>query len=159
MSQVIDPVSRSPRPALWTSFVGLALLLSGCSYQRNFKFADTSKDGLVSQHEFERYMLESIYSEADTNGDSKITWTEWKTANPSADERKFRAPDTNRDKAITPTEAKAHFAKQGTLDDLFNQMDTGKDGQLDKLEVKQFKETLEAQSGSTPLERLSQAAE
>ena len=144
---------------LATSGTAALLFLSGCSYERNFRFADTNNDGTISSEEFDRYMMEAVYGEADTNKDSKITWTEWKTANPGADKRKFSQPDTNRDQVITPAEAKAHFERQGTLDDLFDKIDTGDDDMLDREEVRKFKEKMEAQSGSTPLQKLSQAAE
>jgi uncharacterized HAD superfamily protein len=134
------------------------LLLAGCSTVRNFKFADTDKSGNISSSEFERYMLEVIYAEADTNKDAKITFEEWQKANPDTDKRKFSAPDTNGDQVVTPTEAKAYFKKQGTLSDLFTKIDTNKDGRLSEEEIQAFTEKMEAQSGSTPIQKLSQAA-
>ena len=121
--------------------------------------ADTNNDGLVNSPEFERFMLEAIFTEADINDDGKVTFAEWQTANPGASAVKFKAPDTNRDGAVTPAEAKAHFDREGTMADLFKKIDTNGDGYLTQEEIAVFKQKLEAQSGSTPLQRLSQAAQ
>ena len=45
------------------------------------------------------------------------------------------------------------------MSDLFTKIDTNSDGYLTEDEIAVFKEKLEAQSGSTPLQRLSQAAQ
>jgi Ca2+-binding EF-hand superfamily protein len=132
------------------------LLLASCADPDGFTMADTDESGTVSPSEFERYMLEAIFAEADSDGNSQITFEEWKVANPNAVESKFKAPDRNRDSVVTPPEVKAHFARQGTMDDLFNQIDTDNDGSLTKGEVAAFKEKLAALSG-TPLQKLSKS--
>lgn len=137
--------------------VGAALMLSSC-HHANFKAADTDKSGTVSEAEFERYMLEAIYAEADANGDSKVVFDEWVKVNPDAEKAKFKAPDRNRDGAVTPDELKRHYARYGTMKDLFKKIDTNKDGQLTQEEVAAFKKKMDAQSGSTEIQRLSQAA-
>lgn len=87
-----------------------------------------------------------------------MTFEEWKAANPDAEEEKFKAPDRNGDGVVTPQEAQAHFQRQGTFEDLFRQMDTNKDGYLSEEKVTEFKQKMEAQSGTTKLQKLSQAA-
>jgi Ca2+-binding EF-hand superfamily protein len=135
-----------------------ALLLPSCKENDGFTMADTDKDDRVSPAEFGRYMLEAVYAEADADGNSQITYEEWQAANPDADKAKFYAPDKNGDKVVTPEEAKAHFTRQGTMNDLFKKMDTDNSGYLSRDEVVAFKEKMEAQSGSTKLQKLSQAA-
>jgi hypothetical protein len=89
------------------------LLLPGCVEPDGFTIADADEDGWVSPPELERYMLEAMFAEADEDGNAKVTFAEWKVANPSADERKFTAPDRDGDKEISPDELKRHFAKYG----------------------------------------------
>lgn len=128
--------------------------LASCNGRSGFNNADTDKSGSVTPAEFERYMLEAIFAESDANGDARVTFPEWKAANPDAEEWKFRTPDTNRDGAVTPAEAKSHFTRQGTMSDLFAQIDTNHDGVLSWEEVKQFRKKLKSQTG-TPLQKLS----
>ena len=133
---------------------GALLLLPSCATS-GFDLADSDDDGSVSPAEFDRFMLEAIYVEADSNLDKEITFEEWQAANPSADPDKFSAPDTNGDQVVTPEEAQAHFEKYGTLDDLFGQMDSNDDNAVSQAEAVAFQEKLEAQAGSTDLEKLS----
>ncbi len=85
-----------------------ALLLPSCKENDGFTMADTDKDDRISPAEFERYMLEAVYAEADADSNSQITYEEWQAANPDADKAKFYAPDKNGDKVVTPEEAKAN---------------------------------------------------
>ena len=135
----------------------VALAFAGCSNPDGFTIADTDKDGKVSPAECDRYMLEAIYAEADANGDSKVTFEEWKQANPDADKKKFRVADANKDGVVTPSETKAHFDREGTMSDLFKKLDTDGSGYVTRDEAVAFEEKLEKQSGSTPIQRLSQA--
>ena len=135
-----------------------ALLLSACAGSSGFDLADSNDDLKVSPQEFETYMLEAVFAEADADGNSQVTFEEWKAANPDAEPAKFRAPDTNRDQMVSPQEAKAHFAKQGTWADLFDQIDTDNDGYITSAEAAAFKKKLAAQSG-TPIQKLSKATD
>ena len=133
------------------------LLLPSCKEKDGFTMADADEDGRVSPAEFSRYMLEAIFAAADADGDAKVTFEEWQKANPDAEKNKFYAPDKDGDKMVNPEEAKAHFERQGTMTDLFKKIDTDKDGYLSREEVVAFTEKMEAQSGSTQLQKLQQA--
>ena len=132
----------------------VAMLFTSCAGPGGFTIADTDESGAVSPDEFKQYMLEAIFAEVDSNGDAKVTFEEWRAANPSGDESKFTAPDTNRDKTVTPAEAKDHFEREGTMKELFSRIDTNGDGSLSREEVAAFKSKLAAESG-TKLEKLS----
>jgi Ca2+-binding EF-hand superfamily protein len=135
-----------------------SVFLSACAGSSGFDLADSNGDQKVSPKEFEVYMLEAIFAEADADGNSLVTFEEWKAANPDAEPAKFSAPDTDGDKMVSPEEAKAHFAKQGTWNDLFDQIDTDNDGFISPSEALAFKKKLAAQSG-TPVQKFSKAAE
>ena len=99
-----------------------ALLLSACAGSSGFDVADRNDDQKVSPAEFEVYMLESVFAEADADGNSQVTFEECKAANPDAEPAKFRARETKHDKIVSPDEAKSHFGKLGTWDELFDKI-------------------------------------
>ena len=134
-----------------------ALLFPACTGSPAFDLADSDNDRKVSPKEFERYMLEAVFAEADGDGDGLVTFEEWKEANPGADPRKFVAPDRNGDKMVSPDEARAHFAKEGTWADLFRKMDTDNDGFVSSAEAIAFRDKMAAQSG-TPIQKLNKAS-
>jgi Ca2+-binding EF-hand superfamily protein len=146
------------RVTQWVGLVGVMFLLGGCVEPDGFTVADVSGDEWVSEEEFERYMLEIIFTDADGDGDAEVTFAEWKVANPSGERWKFRAPDRNGDEVIDPGELREHFAKQGTMRDLFRQIDTDGNGYLSREEVAAFKAKVNSAAGSTRLEKLSNAA-
>ena len=121
------------------------LLLTSCA-TTGFNKADTDASGVVSVEEFERYLLDTVYSEADSNGDAKLTFAEWKAAYPSAEKRKFRQPDTNGNGGITRAEAKAHFERTGVIEDLFRRIDTDKTGSVTVAEIDAFLDKMRAKS-------------
>ena len=152
-------MKKPPHPTISTLAVAaLAFLLAACAGTDRYAMADTDGDDRISPEEFERYMLETIYGAADPDGNAKVTFEEWKEANPDAEEAKFKAPDKNNDGAVTPGEMKAHFAREGTMDDLFAKIDTNGDGYLSSEETDAFMDKMEAQGGSTPMQNLSRAA-
>ena len=147
------------KPRTWQALLATAaLLLPACQKQDGFKMADTNGDGKISPAEFDRYMLEQIFAAHDANGDGKVTLAEWKAANPGGDEKKFRAADANHDGAITPAEAKAYYEKSGDLKKLFSKIDTNHDGFISREEATAFLDKVSAQPGSTPMQKLSNAA-
>ena len=156
MNQITQNRITNPRLVCSATTVSaIALLFSACATPPdNFKIADSSGDGRVESAEFKRYMLESVYAEADANRDKKITFEEWKAANPEAEEKKFKAPDQNNDGVVTPEEAKRHFDQQGTMEDLFDKIDTNDDNYVTREESAAFNKKLEEQSG-TALQKLS----
>ncbi len=136
-----------------------ALFLAACAPQQAaFDLADADDDQKVSLQEFERYMLEAVFAEADADGNAKVTFEEWKAANPDADPEKFRAPDKDGDRMVSPEEAEAFFAKQGTWADLFDKIDTDNDGYVTSAEAVAFRDRMAALSGTT-LQQLQQAAD
>lgn len=132
-------------------------MFAGCEPD-GFSMADADGDGWVSEDEFERYMLEVIFADADADGDAEVSFTEWRQVNPDGPVWKFRAPDQDGDDKIDPAELREHFAKQGTMRELFRQIDTDGKGYLSREEVAAFKEKVNAAAGSTRLEKLSNAA-
>ena len=120
-----------------------ALLFSSCATS-GFNIADRDSSGVVSKAEFEDYLINKIYADADTNRDSKITCAEWKASNPNAEEHKFKQPDSNGDGSVTPAEARAHFERTGMLDDLFDQIDADNTGSVTEAEIDAFLENLKA---------------
>ena len=149
-------MKRYQRIAAGGGALAAALLAASCATPDKFDMADTSDDGTVDKAEFSRYMLEAIYTEIDADGDSKITFAESKAANPDATEAKFRAADRNGDGVVTPEEAKRHFKRWGTMEDLFSQIDTNRDGELTEEEVQAYKDKLEKMTG-TPIQKLSKS--
>ncbi|MGI9239694.1 MAG: EF-hand domain-containing protein [Verrucomicrobiales bacterium] len=147
---------RKSIPAL--ALAAASSLIVSCSTVAPFDVADGDDNENVSQDEFDRYVLEAIFTEADTNGDSKITFEEWRAANPDANKSKFKLPDSNGDSAVSPKELEGYFDREGKLVDLFNKIDTNNDGELDHAELQAFRDKMAAQGGSTKLQNLSRAA-
>jgi len=152
MKKLPPPPFRLGATALTLSSL---LLLASCATQTSFQTADTDQSGGISPAEFETHMLDAIFSAADANGDGVVTAAESKKANPSSDPAKFNKADRNHDGNLTPGEVKSHFARQGTMKDLFRQIDTNGDGSLDEAEVKAYYAKMQKQAGSTDLEKLS----
>ena len=134
--------------AALAAIVAAALALTACTTPDGFTVADTDKDGRVSPQENERYMLEAIYAQADADGNSKITFEEWRQANPNADKEKFGYADLNNDGAVTPSEAEAHFDKMGTMADLFDKMDADDSGFVTRAEADAFNDKLNAEAAA-----------
>lgn len=135
-----------------------AAFLSACAGPSGFELADKNANQKISPKEFETHMLKAVFVESDTDGNSLVTFEEWKAANPDAEPAKFSVPDTNRDQMVSLKEAKVHFEKEGTWADLFDKIDTDNDGFITTAEATAFHDKMEAQSG-TPIQKLSQAAE
>ena len=138
--------------------VAPAVFLAACAGPSGFDLADKNANQKISPKEFETHMLKAVFAESDANGDSLVTFEEWKAANPNAEPAKFSVPDTNRDQKVSLKEAEVHFEKEGTWDDLFDKIDTDNDGFITSAEATAFNDKMEALSG-TPIQKLSQAAE
>ena len=147
---------RKSIPAL--ALAAASSLIVSCSTIAPFDVADGDDNEKVSQDEFDRYVLESIFVEADANGDNKITFEEWRVANPDAKKSKFKLPDSNGDSAVSPKELEGYFDREGKLVDLFDKIDTNNNGELDHTELQAFRDKMAAQGGSTELQNLSRAA-
>lgn len=135
-----------------------ALTLASCDKKDGFEVADADADKNISYTEFDRYMLEAIYTAIDTNGDAKVTLEEYKAADTTATEAGFKEVDANGDGIITPAEAKAFWDAKGTMKELFKKIDTDGDGTLNQAEVQAFYDKAAEAEGDTDLEKLSNAA-
>lgn len=135
-----------------------AVVLSACAGPSGFDLADENANQKISPKEFETHMLKAVFAESDTDGNSLVTFEEWKAANPDAEPAKFSVPDTNGDKMVSLKEAKVHFEKEGTWADLFDKIDTDNDGFITSAEATAFNDKMEAQSG-TPVQKLKKATE
>ncbi|QQL43682.1 EF-hand domain-containing protein [Sulfuriroseicoccus oceanibius] len=136
----------------------LALSLASCEKRDGFALADTDGNQSISYQEFDRFMLEAIYSSVDVDGDSKVTLEEYLASGSDATKEGFKKVDANGDGVITPEEAKAFWESQQTMKSLFKKIDTNGDGQLSQEEVKTFFDKAAKAEGKTDLEKLSNAA-
>jgi len=144
---------------LWIPVAVTMLLASGCQSAKDpFAVADADGSGKIAKPEFERFMLESIFSEADANGDSKVSYEEWKVINPDTEKEKFSKPDADKDGLVTPEEMKAYFAGKDTFGTLFEKIDVNGDKGLDREEVETFYKKAEQAAGSNSLQKISNAA-
>ena len=157
-SMKTKPRGGTPIIPVIISVIVLVVLPGEGQETKGFDIADTNDDGKVSPQEFERFMMETLYAFVDVDRNKKVTFAEWKAANPGADESKFNVPDKNGDKIVTPEEARAHFRREGTMDDLFKKIDTNKDGYLVRSEVIAFKKSINAQSGLARIQNISIAS-
>jgi hypothetical protein len=120
-----------------------------CAARDGFAAADTDKDGRVSPAEFERYLVEYVFSEADANRDARVTFEEWSADNPDADARRFNGPDRNGDRVVTKEELKAFFERENTFKTIFEQIDADNDGHLSRAENKSFVSKVKANAPSS----------
>jgi hypothetical protein len=121
----------------------LSVGLTSCQEDEIFQQIDVSKDGRISQEEFERFMTNSIFAEVDKDLDGKGNEADWKAANPDASSRQFREVDTNRDRSVTLAETAAYYKKEGKMAALFSEMDTNRDRYLSKSEIAKFQSTFQ----------------
>ncbi len=141
--------------------MGMLLSLAGltsCKKKDGFTIADTNSDGIVDQAEFTRFMNEAIYTEMDADGNSRVTFEETTLAYPEANKERFKKADFDGDGVVTPKEAKSHFDKQGTFQDLFTKIDSDKSQGITREESRAFLRKMEKKAGTT-LQQLKQAAD
>jgi Ca2+-binding EF-hand superfamily protein len=117
--------------------------LCGCAADR-FKEVDRDKSGVLSKSEVGLALLDSVFAFSDGDGDARITFAEWKAANPEAKQELFAKRDEDKDGAVTPEELKAYANRVGSFDKLFATIDTSGDTQIDRTEARAFREKLEA---------------
>lgn len=143
--------------SFWAScaLVGAFSLLAGCGGGVDpFVEADKDSDGKLSKPELGRVLLNAVYSAGDANGDSRITWEEWKTVDPKAKPTEFALRDADRDGAVTPAELKAYSDSRKSFDKLFASIDKSGDGFVDRTEAKDFHTAMMAAEGETEMEKL-----
>ena len=107
-----------------------------------FDLADADKDGRVTKAEFDNFMSDSTFLRYDANRDGKVTFEEWKAADPTADMPTFKAIDTDGSGGVSPEEGRAAVRRKRTFDGLFAEVDTRKDGVIDRSESANFSEKL-----------------
>lgn len=135
--------------------VAAMLGISGCSSTTPaFQQADTDRDGVLSKAEFSLVLLEATFAAADANGDAKITWDEWKAADPSAVKSKFTACDANKDGVVTPAELRQWTEANKAFDQIFTAIDTDGDGKISQPEAKAFHQELMKAEGASDVEKL-----
>lgn len=137
---------------------GIVALLAGCATTDPFVRLDTNRDGSASCDEFCAYMKQEVFTCVDANKDAKVTRQEWQAVNPKVDEAKFRRADRSGDGSITRTEADAAFEREGSLKKLFRKIDADSNGSLSRAEVADFRSEVRQQTGATPVEKISKAA-
>jgi Ca2+-binding EF-hand superfamily protein len=138
----------------WALLGGVAIL-AGCGGGADpFAEADKDGDGKLSKPELGRVLLNAVYSAGDANGDSRITWEEWKTVDPQAKKSDFDLRDGDRDGAVTPAELKAYSDSKKSFDKLFASIDKSGDGFVDRTEAKDFHSAMMAAEGETEMEKL-----
>ncbi len=122
------------------------LLLPACSKETAFDKADANDNGSLDRQEFDRALLTLIFMASDESDDGRVTFEEWKQANPDAVSSRFKVADTDGNGAVTMEEGRAHFAREGTFTDLFEKMDSDTNAVLDRGEVTTFYDKLKTQS-------------
>ena len=137
------------------ALVGGFAILAGCGGAVDpFAEADKDGDGKLSKPELGRVLLNAVYSAGDADGDSRITWEEWKTVDPQATRNDFSLRDSDRDGSVTPAELKAYSDSKKSFDKLFASIDKSGDGFVDRAEAKEFHTAMMAAEGDTEMEKL-----
>lgn len=137
---------------------GVIALLAGCTSGDSFAKLDTDHNGSGSPAEFDTYMKKEVFTRVDTDNDGKVTKVEWQQFNPKVSDTKFKKTDIDHSGSIDPKEADAAFDREGSLKKLFDKIDTDKDGGLSQPEVTAFHSKVSQQSGSSPVEKITNAA-
>jgi Ca2+-binding EF-hand superfamily protein len=141
----------------WTRLAlagGLAVLASCSGGGDPFAQADKDSDGKLSKPELGSVLLIAVFAAGDADGDSRITWDEWKNVDPQAKPGEFALRDRNSDGAVTADELKAYSDSKKSFDKLFASMDKSGDGFVDRAEAKEFHHAMMAAEGETEMEKL-----
>jgi Ca2+-binding EF-hand superfamily protein len=126
------------------ALLGLIPALTSCAGTTHkaapslFSDADTNRDGRVSKAEFAEAKLRRVFNKLDLNGDQKITADEWKRFDNSPQAAAhFAALDENGDQYITVAEFLKLAPQHSDLDQIFQGMDRNADGSLSNDELQQ----------------------
>ena len=106
-------------------------------------YADVKKCDSLLHDKSNASHQDTMFKDADTNGDGAISKAEFKAYYAKQIARRFKEMDTNKDGKLTPDEMQCetkHEMKQGAgathLDQRFNAADLNQDGGLDRDEAK-----------------------
>jgi hypothetical protein len=123
------------------SVMAAAALLVSCATTPKatpFDIGDANGNGTLSKEEFEALMSSWTFKRYDANKDGKVTFDEWKAADPTADMATFKKLDANGAGFVTLEEGLAAVRRAGTFNELFDAIDTRKDGVIDQAEAKAY---------------------
>lgn len=113
----------------------LAACKTAPSSASRFDAADVNHDGSLSRAEMSDFLVVSVFSARDTDGDKKMTLTEWSEAGDTAALKSFTQRDLNKDGLVTLAEAQVFGRSQKSNDAIFVEADTNKDHALSRGEV------------------------
>lgn len=139
--------------------IGLAGILAACTNAGRFQEADPNGDGYSSHDEFTAYMKREVFAIADQNSDGQVTEAEWKAFNPESERREFVRADRDGSGGVSRSEADVAFDREGTLDRLFDRIDTDGSKTLSKEELSAFKAKVGQQPGNGLGQKISSAAQ
>lgn len=113
----------------------LAACKTAPSSASRFDTADVNHDGSLSRAEMSDFLVVSVFTARDSNGDKKMTLTEWSEAGDSTAVKSFTQRDLNKDGVVTLAEAQVFARNQKSHDAIFAEADTNKDHSLSRAEV------------------------
>jgi Ca2+-binding EF-hand superfamily protein len=137
-----------------TLATSLAAFLTSCSSTSTetdrdlFVQADSNKDGRLSLPEVNQAALPRLYSRFDVNGDGNVTLAEAREVEPGFAEKAFTERDLDKDGKVTFAESEKVALAKGGLKKQFAEVDTNKDGFVDKTEADAHVDKLEKQSAA-----------
>lgn len=119
----------------------VALLASCATVETNrnlFDLADTNKDGQLSLDEVNKEGLPRLFDRFDADGNGSVTLAEARTVQPKFDEKLFNERDLDHDGKVTWAEYEKVAMGKGGLKKQFAEIDTDRDGTIEKAEAQAF---------------------
>jgi EF hand len=132
---------------LLTTFV-----LAACSTPETdrslFLEADTNKDNRLSLDEVNKVGLPRLFNRFDLDRNGSVTLTEARQVEPGFDPAAFAERDLNQDGKVTFAEGEKVALAKGGLKKQFAEVDTNRDGMIDKPEAEAHVVKLDAASNN-----------
>ena len=120
----------------------LLSLLASCATRETdrdcFIKADTNKDGRLSLDEVNKEGLPRLFDRFDGNGDGAVTLAETRQVDPGFEENVFAERDLNKDGKVTLAENEKVALSRGGLRKQFAEVDTNRDGIIEKTEAEAY---------------------
>jgi Ca2+-binding EF-hand superfamily protein len=104
---------------------------------------DTNRDGKLTNDEVSDSVVEQVFTARDRDGDGIITKAEWNPAMDDADAKMFALRDTNKDGAVSKTEAISYARKHSPYRGIFKKADANRDGLITKDEAATFEASVD----------------